>query len=106
MLMMAGAFDELGYRRVEWKCDALNAASRRAAVRLGFVYEGTFEQAAVVKGRNRDTAWFAMLDRDWPERRAALLDWLDGLDAAGRQSRPLARRNASSGGTTVSRIDT
>ena len=61
-------FDELGYRRLEWKCDALNEASMRAARRFGFTYEGTFRQHMVVKGRNRDTAWFALLDRDWPAR--------------------------------------
>ncbi len=103
-LMMARAFDELGYRRLEWKCDALNAGSRRAALRLGFVYEGTFGQAAVVKGRNRDTAWFALLDRDWPERRAAFADWFAGLDSAGRQSRPLARRDAFSRPRSVSPV--
>ena len=90
-LMMARAFDELGYRRYEWKCNALNAASRRAAQRLGFSYEGTFRQAAVVKGRNRDTAWFSILDGEWPARRAAFADWFGTLDAEGRQTRPLAR---------------
>src|SRR5690606_12463602 len=65
LLMMRHGVDALGYRRVEWKCDALNAASRRAARRFGFSYEGTFRQHMVVKGRNRDTAWFAMLDREW-----------------------------------------
>jgi RimJ/RimL family protein N-acetyltransferase len=91
MLMLARVFEELGYRRCEWKCDALNAASRRAALRLGFSYEGTFAQAAVVKGRNRDTAWFAMLDRDWPTRRKAFDAWFASLDASGRQTAPLAR---------------
>jgi RimJ/RimL family protein N-acetyltransferase len=90
-LMMARAFDELGYRRYEWKCNALNRASCRAAERLGFTYEGTFRQAAVVKGRNRDTAWFSLLDHEWPARRAAFADWFAGLDADGRQSRALAR---------------
>jgi RimJ/RimL family protein N-acetyltransferase len=76
-LMMAYAFDELGYRRYEWKCDALNAPSRRAAQRLGFVYEGTFRQAAVVRGRNRDTAWFSVTDAEWPRLKEAFRLWLD-----------------------------
>jgi RimJ/RimL family protein N-acetyltransferase len=90
-LMMRHVFDDLGYRRVEWKCDALNAASRGAARRFGFTYEGTFRQHMVVKGRNRDTAWFAMLDREWPAIRAAFERWLapDNFDAAGRQRRSL-----------------
>ena len=65
-LIMSYVFDDLGYRRHEWKCDALNAPSRRAAERLGFTYEGIFRQALVVKGRNRDTAWYAIIDADWP----------------------------------------
>ncbi|MGR3272143.1 N-acetyltransferase [Thalassococcus profundi] len=91
-LMMARAFDELGYRRYEWKCDALNAPSRRAAQRLGFTYEGTFRQAAVVKGRNRDTAWFSILDREWPAQKARFDRWLapSNFDAAGRQRQPLS----------------
>ncbi len=86
-LMMARAFDELGYRRYEWKCDALNAPSRAAAERLGFTYEGTHRQATVVKGRNRDTAWFSVLDEEWPRLRAAFEAWLDpsNFDADGRQ---------------------
>ncbi len=76
-LMMATAFDELGYRRYEWKCDALNAPSRRAALRLGFVYEGTFRQATVVRGRNRDTAWFSVTDTEWPRLQAAFRLWLE-----------------------------
>ncbi|WP_244526318.1 GNAT family N-acetyltransferase [Wenxinia saemankumensis] len=85
-LMMARAF-ETGYRRYEWKCDALNAPSRRAAERLGFTYEGTFRQATHYKGRNRDTAWFSILDREWPARRVRLAAWLDpaNFDAEGRQ---------------------
>ncbi len=75
-LMMATAFDELGYRRYEWKCDALNAPSRRAALRLGFVYEGTFRQATVVRGRNRDTAWFSVTDAEWPRVKEAFQRWL------------------------------
>lgn len=90
-LMMARAFDELGYRRYEWKCDALNAPSRRAAERLGFTYEGTFRQAAVVKGRNRDTAWFSIIDSEWPPLRAAFEAWLapGNFDDEGRQKAPL-----------------
>ncbi len=68
-LMLRESFDRLGYRRVEWKCDALNARSRQAALRLGFRFEGIFRQHCIVKGRNRDTAWFAMLDTDWPRIR-------------------------------------
>lgn len=85
-LMMARAF-ELGYRRYEWKCHVLNAPSRRAALRLGFSFEGTFRQATVVKGRNRDTAWYAVVDRDWPALRVAFERWLspDNFDAQGRQ---------------------
>jgi RimJ/RimL family protein N-acetyltransferase len=75
-LMMRHAFQR-GYRRYEWKCDALNAASRAAATRLGFSYEGTFRQAAVYKGRNRDTAWFSVTDRDWAALAAAFAVWLD-----------------------------
>ncbi|HWJ55519.1 MAG TPA: GNAT family protein [Vicinamibacterales bacterium] len=90
-LMARHAFDTLGYRRYEWKCNALNAPSRRAAVRLGFQFEGIFRQHMIVKGRSRDTAWFAMLDRDWPAIRAAYEGWLDpaNFDAAGRQRTPL-----------------
>jgi RimJ/RimL family protein N-acetyltransferase len=80
-------FDELGYRRYEWKCDSLNAASRRAAERLGFRFEGIFRQAVVVKGRNRDTAWYSILDSEWPALRRGFERWLDpaNFDAAGRQ---------------------
>ncbi|HEX7956426.1 MAG TPA: GNAT family protein [Pyrinomonadaceae bacterium] len=85
-LMMSHVFD-LGYRRYEWKCNALNAASRAAAQRLGFSFEGVFRQAGVVKGRNRDTAWYAMIDKEWPALRAAFLRWLDpsNFDEQGRQ---------------------
>lgn len=85
-LMMQRAFD-LGYRRYEWKCNALNEPSRVAARRLGFSFEGVFRQAAVVKGRNRDTAWYAVIDEDWPALREAFLRWLDpsNFDAQGRQ---------------------
>jgi RimJ/RimL family protein N-acetyltransferase len=85
-LMMRRAFG-LGYRRYEWKCDALNAASREAALRLGLSFEGVFRQATVYKGRSRDTAWYAAVDADWPALRAAFEAWLDpgNFDAAGRQ---------------------
>ena len=85
-LMMAWAF-EAGYRRYEWKCDARNLASRRAAQRLGFSFEGIFRQAAVVKGRNRDTAWFAIIDAEWPGLKEAFRAWLSpaNFDAEGRQ---------------------
>jgi RimJ/RimL family protein N-acetyltransferase len=96
-LLMRHALDDLGYRRLEWKCDALNAASRRAAVRFGFCYEGTFRQHMIVKGRNRDTAWFALLDRDWPAVRAAFERWLApaNFDAEGRQRVPLSALTAA-----------
>ncbi len=89
-LLMRWAFDA-GYRRFEWKCDAANRASRRAAQRFGLSYEGVFRQAAVVKGRNRDTAWFAAIDGEWPALRAAFEAWLDpaNFDAGGRQRRRL-----------------
>jgi RimJ/RimL family protein N-acetyltransferase len=91
VLMMRRAFDELGYRRTEWKCDALNAPSRAAALRLGFVYEGTFRQAVVMKGRSRDNAWFSITDREWPALRSAFEAWLlpSNFDAGGRQKRRL-----------------
>lgn len=76
-LLMAHAFDDLGYRRFEWKCDTLNEPSRRAARRLGFTHEGTFRQHLVVKGRNRDTDWFSVIDAEWPEVREAHRRWLD-----------------------------
>jgi RimJ/RimL family protein N-acetyltransferase len=91
-LMMRHVFDDLAYRRLEWKCDALNEASRRAARRFGFTYEGTFRQHMVVKGRNRDTAWFSLLDREWPAVRAAFERWLSphNFDADGRQRTSLS----------------
>jgi hypothetical protein len=87
VLMMRRAFDELGYRRYEWKCDALNAPSRAAAERLGFRYEGLFRQATMYKGRNRDTAWYSIIDSEWPRLREAFAQWLDpaNFDAAGAQ---------------------
>ena len=92
-LMMKQAFD-LGYRRCEWKCDALNAPSRAAAARLGFQYEGTFRQALVYKGRNRDSAWFSITDAEWPEVKAAFDRWLDpsNFDERGTQRSSLRAR--------------
>ena len=86
-LMMKRSFDELAYRRYEWKCDALNDPSRVAAVRLGFSYEGLFRQATVYKGRNRDTAWYSIVDNEWPLLRAAYERWLDpaNFDGDGQQ---------------------
>lgn len=90
-LMMKWAFDA-GYRRYEWKCNALNMPSRRAAQRLGFSYEGVFRQAVVVKGRNRDTAWFAIIDKEWPALREAYAAWLaaSNFTDAGKQRESLA----------------
>jgi RimJ/RimL family protein N-acetyltransferase len=76
-LMLRESFEELGHRRVEWKCDALNARSRAAAERLGFTFEGLFRQHMIVKGRNRDTAWYSMLDIEWSRARDAFERWLD-----------------------------
>ena len=90
-LMARHAFEDLGYRRYEWKCNDLNAPSKRAAVRLGFTFEGVFRQHMIIKGRNRDTAWYSMLDSEWPSRKAAFEAWLapGNFDAAGRQKRRL-----------------
>ena len=100
-LLMRRAFDELGYRRCEWKCDALNAPSRRAAERFGFAYEGTFRQALVYKGRSRDTAWYSIVDAEWPAIRAGFEAWLapSNFDAAGTQAGSLsdAIRDARAG---------
>ncbi len=98
-LMMRRVFDELGYRRYEWKCDALNAPSRAAALRLGFRFEGIFRQATVYKGRNRDTAWFSVIDREWPALKAALERWLDpaNFDADGKQRTRLSELTAALG---------
>ena len=95
MLMLSEAFS-LGYRRVEWKCNALNTTSRRAAERLGFRFEGVFRSSMVVKGRNRDTAWFAMLDHEWPRVQAAMQAWLapDNFDERGRQRKALSALRA------------
>ena len=94
-LMIGWAFDA-GYRRVEWKCNALNEPSRRAALRYGFAYEGTFRQHMIIKGQNRDSAWYAIIDADWPELAPAHAEWLApaNFDAAGRQRVSLARLTA------------
>jgi RimJ/RimL family protein N-acetyltransferase len=86
-LMARHVFDDLGYRRYEWKCNALNAPSRRAAQRLGFTFEGIFRQHMVIKGQNRDTAWFSMLDHEWPAKKQSFESWLDAgnFDVEGRQ---------------------
>ena len=94
-LLISHAMDDLGYRRMEWKCDAANAASRAAAERLGFIHEGIFYQHRIVKGCNRDTAWFSILDEEWPALRANFEAWLDpgNFDEAGRQRRSLREMN-------------
>lgn len=91
-LMARHAFEDLGYRRYEWKCDALNAPSRAAALRLGFRFEGVFGKHMIVKGRSRDTAWFAIVEEDWPCVKAALEAWLrpENFDASGNQIERLA----------------
>jgi RimJ/RimL family protein N-acetyltransferase len=100
-LMARHAFDDLGYRRFEWKCDSLNGPSRRAAERFGFTYEGIFRQHMVTKGRNRDTAWYSMTDGEWPLRRAAFEAWLapDNFDQEGRQRRSLGEYRRGSADT-------
>ena len=99
-LLASHAFDDLGYRRLEWKCDSLNAPSRRAAVRFGFTYEGVFRQHMVIKDRNRDTAWFSMTDGEWPLRKAAFEAWLatSNFDELGHQRRSLAEIRAGLAG--------
>lgn len=91
-LFASYAFDRLGYRRYEWKCNALNAPSRRAAERFGFTYEGLFRRAVIVRGRTRDTTWFAMIEEEWPALKAAYEHWLDpaNFDTEGRQRTSLA----------------
>lgn len=91
-LLMSYAFDALGYRRYEWKCDSLNAPSRAAAERLGFKFEGIFRQVVIYKGRNRDTAWFSILDKEWPLQKQAFQAWLaaDNFDERGQQRKSLA----------------
>ena len=94
-LLARYAFETLRYRRYEWKCDALNAASRRAALRYGFIYEGTFRQNIIAKGRNRDNAWFSMLDSEWPARKRNFERWLapENFDSEGRQKLSLTALN-------------
>ncbi|HWU31655.1 MAG TPA: GNAT family protein [Marmoricola sp.] len=91
-LLMKHAFEDLGYRRYEWKCDSLNAASRAAASRLGFVEEGTWRNARVIKGRNRDTTWFSITDDEWPAAESAFVAWLadDNFDRHGQQRSSLS----------------
>lgn len=101
-LLMSYVFDELGYRRYEWKCDSLNEPSRAAAERLGFTFEGIFRQAVVYKGRSRDTAWYSVIDTEWPQIGKALREWLspDNFEADGRQKQSLsALRTRDSRGT-------
>jgi RimJ/RimL family protein N-acetyltransferase len=97
-LMARHVFEDLDYRRYEWKCNAENLPSRRAAARLGFTFEGIFRQHMVAKGRNRDTAWFSMLDSEWPARKQAFEGWLDpaNFHGNGRQRRSLAAASAES----------
>jgi RimJ/RimL family protein N-acetyltransferase len=94
-LMARHAFEDLGYRRYEWKCNALNQPSRRAALRLGFHFEGVFRQHMIIKGRNRDTAWFSMMDSEWPLRRANFERWLapSNFDSDGGQLLSLSNLN-------------
>jgi RimJ/RimL family protein N-acetyltransferase len=94
-LMARHVFEDLGYRRYEWKCNALNEPSRRAALRLGFTFEGIFRQHMIIKGRSRDTAWYAMLDSEWPSRKANFERWLapENFDTEGRQRESLAGIN-------------
>jgi len=96
-LLAKYAFETLGYRRYEWKCNALNAASRRAALRYGFTYEGTFRQHLIAKGRNRDNAWFSMLDSEWPTRKANFERWLapENFNADGKQISSLSAMNGA-----------
>jgi RimJ/RimL family protein N-acetyltransferase len=102
-LMMRRVFDEWGYRRYEWKCDSLNAPSRAAAKRLGFRYEGLFRNNLVMKGRNRDTAWFSITLEEWPEIRSAMESWLDpgNFDEAGKQAKRLGDYMPASAGTPI-----
>jgi RimJ/RimL family protein N-acetyltransferase len=98
-LLASHVFENLGYRRYEWKCHNENEPSKRAAIRLGFAFEGVFRQHMVSRGRNRDTAWFAMIDKDWPAIRMAFEAWLDAsnFDAKGRQIRRLVDMRRSTG---------
>jgi len=104
-LMMRRVFDELRYRRYEWKCDSLNAPSRAAAERYGFKFEGIFRNAVVYKGRNRDTAWYSITDQEWPDVRAAFESWLDpaNFDECGRQKRALRQLRTAAASVTEGR---
>ena len=106
-LLARYAFDTLGYRRYEWKCDTLNTASRRAAIRLGFSFEGIFRDHMIIKGRNRDTAWFAMLAGEWPSRKAACESWLkpENFDTDGTQRRTLREAREGDGAPWESDAD-
>jgi RimJ/RimL family protein N-acetyltransferase len=99
-LMMRRVFDELGYRRYEWKCDSLNAPSRAAARRLGFLYEGMFRQASITKGHNRDTCWYSILDSEWPALKTSFEGWLNlgNFDAASQQRQSLSSIRAAAPG--------
>ncbi|MDA4132736.1 MAG: GNAT family N-acetyltransferase [Thaumarchaeota archaeon] len=94
-LMARHAFEDLGYRRLEWKCNTLNAPSRKAAMRFGFKFEGVFRNHMILKGRSRDSAWFSIIDSEWPERRSAFEAWLDpsNFDSEGRQRTSLSALN-------------
>jgi RimJ/RimL family protein N-acetyltransferase len=96
-LLARYVFETLGYRRYEWKCNSLNAPSRRAALRYGFVYEGTFRQHIIAKGRNRDDTWFSMLDSEWPQRKSSFERWLapENFDSDGKQKISLAALNGA-----------
>ena len=98
-LLLKHAIEDLGFRRIEWKCNDNNAASRHAALRYGFNFEGVFRQHMIVKGRNRDTAWYSLLDREWPKRRESFEGWLapENFDAEGRQIMSLAQLNGVGG---------
>jgi RimJ/RimL family protein N-acetyltransferase len=102
-LMMRRAFDELGYRRYEWKCDSLNAPSRAAALRYGFTFEGIFRKAIIYKGRSRDTAWYSIVNDEWPKLKSAFEIWLqpDNFSPQGRQHRSLAAVRAASGAVSA-----
>jgi RimJ/RimL family protein N-acetyltransferase len=104
-LLAAHAFDDLGYRRFEWNCNALNAASRSAAERFGFTFEGVFRNHMVVKGRNRDTAWYSIVSSEWPAIRDGFREWLApaNFDENGRQRRPLGVSRARGGNRCSSR---
>ncbi len=105
-LMMKRVFHELGYRRYEWKCDSLNEASRRAAERLGFSFDGLFKQAVIYKGRNRDTAWYSILDSDWPHLESAYKKWLnvENFDEKGHQKQRLQEFTANGGAASAAKM--